>query len=439
MQLHEYNVETHPGAVDAMWSQVDMFEMHVGDGNDLTAEDWAVADGAVEKLLSAFAGNPKLVRAIRQVGKGYNAAGRSDKALELWGMNVDNSPNNVDAMLSQMDIVYSHIDPNDGNDAAVDAEVEKLLTTFAKQPTLPQRVFHIGNRYRDKKDYDWAIHFYELVGQKWPKDDLALKSRVEIGKVNIQLGDDKAVTAVLDNLIADYNEHPRLRWAVFVLGEEYYNRALSDANEGVVAEARDNFQKTVAVWEKVIQQLPASAAYTPRFYYITAVVYSQELGQYAKGIEYYQHIVDNWPEYEFAWHAQYFVGMYYERLLRAGGITESEAAPKIEQAYTAVVENYPESKSAPVAALKLGQINLARRQWPDVAYYLELFVIKEDGEAPHFLFTGAMYDLGRAYEQLGELDRAIVVYGVFMQTAGPDDARIKTVKAKLEKFEGVKK
>jgi len=126
MQLHEYNVETHPGAVEAMWSQVDMFAMYVGDGNDLTAEDWAVADVAVEKLLSVFAGNPKLAKAIRQVGKRYNAAGRSDKAVELWGMNVDNSPNNVDAMLSQMDLIYSYIEGNDVNDAIVDGEVDSV-------------------------------------------------------------------------------------------------------------------------------------------------------------------------------------------------------------------------------------------------------------------------------------------------------------------------
>ena len=126
MQLHDYNVETHPGAVEAMWSQVDMFAMYVGDGNDLTAEDWAVADVAVEKLLSVFAGNPKLAKAIRQVGKRYNAAGRSDKAVELWGMNVDNSPNNVDAMLSQMDLIYSYIEGNDVNDAIVDGEVDSV-------------------------------------------------------------------------------------------------------------------------------------------------------------------------------------------------------------------------------------------------------------------------------------------------------------------------
>jgi len=63
-----------------------------------------------EKLLSAFAGNPKLAKAVRRVGKVYNARGRPDKAMEIWMTNVEDSPDSVDAMLSQMDIIYAAID-----------------------------------------------------------------------------------------------------------------------------------------------------------------------------------------------------------------------------------------------------------------------------------------------------------------------------------------
>jgi len=82
--LHEYNVETYPGDANAMWSQADIFELYIPDGNDLTDEDWAAADAAAAKLLSAFAGNPKLAKAVRRVGKVYNARGRPDKAMEVW-------------------------------------------------------------------------------------------------------------------------------------------------------------------------------------------------------------------------------------------------------------------------------------------------------------------------------------------------------------------
>jgi len=62
VELYEYNVETYPGDANAMWSQADIFELYIPDGNDLTAEDWAAADAAAAKLLSAFAGNPKLAK-----------------------------------------------------------------------------------------------------------------------------------------------------------------------------------------------------------------------------------------------------------------------------------------------------------------------------------------------------------------------------------------
>lgn len=187
------------------------------------------------------------------------------------------------------------------------------------------------------------------------------------------------------------------------------------------------------MWERVIQQLPLSSAYTPRACYTTAVVYSQELGEYQKGIDYYQQVVDNWPDYAFAWHAQFFVGKYYEKLRNSGGIADSEANPKIEQAYISVVEKYPDSKSAPSAALKLGQMNFKKGQWIEAAMYFELYRQKcSDNQQ----WARVVYDLGRAYENAGAFEEAIEVYDEFIKTAEPDDPRVKTVKARLEELKG---
>ena len=187
--------------------------------------------------------------------------------------------------------------------------------------------------------------------------------------------------------------------------------------------------------ERIINELPVSS-WTPRIYYGSAVVYSQELGQYAEGIEYYQHIVDNWPEYEFAWHAQYFVGMCYERLLRGGGIEESQANPLIEQAYTAVVENYADSKSAPHAARNLGRINFNKKQWGGAAYYFELFLQKSDNNQP---LRYVVSPLGQAYEKMGEAALAISIYRGFIGTSEPDDRLVKTITGRLQELEGATK
>jgi tetratricopeptide (TPR) repeat protein len=152
------------------------------------------------------------------------------------------------------------------------------------------------------------------------------------------------------------------------------------------------------VWERITQQLPPSIT-TPEAYYAAAVVYSQELGEYQKGIDYYQKVVDNWPDYEFAWHAQYFVGKYYEILRDSGIVSESEANSKIEQAYKAVVEKYPDSESAPSAALKLARMN---------------------------------FESGRRVE-------AVMYYEIFLAIADPGDTRIKNIKVFLEQLKGEEK
>jgi len=173
---------------------------------------------------------------------------------------------------------------------------------------------------------------------------------------DINSDDDSNVLAAVDRLIADFKDQPGLSEALWQAGQEYYNKAARKDRGGFEEQARDYYRKAITLREKIIQELPSSDL-TPQAYYTAAVIYSQELKEYNKGIEYYQKVVDNWPDYKYAWHAQYFIGMYYEKLRDSGGISASKANPKIEAAYRAVIENYPDSSSAKHAARKLDQMN----------------------------------------------------------------------------------
>jgi cytochrome c-type biogenesis protein CcmH/NrfG len=58
--------------------------------------------------------------------------------------------------------------------------------------------------------------------------------------------------------------------------------------------------------------------------------------------------------------------------------------------------------------------------------------LKKDPEnrlPPHIL-----YPLGRAYEEIGQPDKAAQVYHEFIKSVDPSDPRIETVKARLEKL-----
>jgi hypothetical protein len=47
-----------------------------------------------------------------------------------------------------------------------------------------------------------------------------------------------------------------------------------------------------------------------------------------------------------------------------------------------------------------------------------------------------LYDLGSTYEKMGELGLAEEMYRIFIEMADPNDLRIKTIKAVLEKLGG---
>jgi tetratricopeptide (TPR) repeat protein len=113
-----------------------------------------------------------------------------------------------------------------------------------------------------------------------------------------------------------------------------------------------------------------------------AGVCCRKLGQYDNALAYYQTVVDSWPDYQFAWSAQYLIGICYENLIKSGVLTASEAGLKIEESYKAVAEKYPNSPLTANACMKLSDLNLKRGQLLEVCRYLELFLLNAHPSDP---------------------------------------------------------
>ena len=201
----------------------------------------------------------------------------------------------------------------------------------------------LGNISCEGGKYDRAAELYQYVIDKWPKTEHEMLAKTGIAKLNISLGNDAAVEATIDSLIADFNDHPRLPWAVLFIGEEYYNEAWRNKNKGLVAESEENFQKANAVWERIIMELPPSPI-TPEAYFLSAESFRQ-LDELVKAAEYYQKVVDNWPDFKYSWHAQFLVARIYKILKSSGAMSESEANPKIKAAYERILKDYPNSSA----------------------------------------------------------------------------------------------
>jgi len=200
-------------------------------------------------------------------------------------------------MLLQIDLIYSYIEGNDVNDAIVDGEVDKLIATFADQAGLPQKVFYIGNRYRDKKDYDRGIHFYELVREKWPRDESAMNSVFETGKIKIEAGDHSGVEAVIDVLIADFNDQPRMPSKLAYLGDEYFYDK--------------DYPKAIDIWKLVLNKYPGRG---PRLIPYLLGSSHERLKDYATAAKYYEQSVAEYPNCKYGWRVPYRLGLVYREL-----------------------------------------------------------------------------------------------------------------------------
>jgi len=363
----------------------------------------------------------------------YEESKKYDKAIELNQYVVDNWPEAEHALFAQADLIKSYLAL--GDDPNAEAAVKKLLSEFSGNRYKPRAIHNTAWEYRKAGRYDKADQLYQYVVDNQSGNEDMMWVKTGIARLNIALGNDAAVEKTIDILITDFNDNPELATAIFILGEEYYNEAFNTKGDTNSPDARpeEYYRKALAVWERIVAELPQSESTdTAHAYYFSAVCY-RKLGNQEKAVEYFQKVVDRWPEYRYAWSAQCLIGECYEKLQSSGKLSVSEAEPMIEQAYQVVIEKYPDCSLVGHACLKLGQPSFKKGRWSDAAYYFELFLQKspDDPRGP-----GVLYDLGRTYEKMGELEQAEQVYRAFIEKAPPDDQRTKSIKERLKELGG---
>ena len=285
------------------------------------------------------------------------------------------------------------------DDPNAEAAVNKLIADFSWSEYAAQAIQDTAWEYRKSGNYGRANELDQYVIEHWPGSTGEMWAKMDMAKTDILLGNDAAAEKTIDILITDFNDNPELPTAIFQIGEEYYNKAMDDVNEGRNEQAKEHFRKALAIWERIVTELPESdATATAHAYYFSAGCY-RKLGKYEKAVEHFQTVVDTWPNYQYAWSAQCLIGECYEKLRDSGAISEAEANPLIEQAYQAVIEKYPDCSLVGHACLKLGDM----------------------------------------YLQKGSRDEAVACLELFLAKAHPDDPRREMVKARFEKLGGYNK
>jgi len=434
LQVYQDVLDKWPGAEQAIWAQRSIAI------SNIALDKTEAAQAAVDKLLADYFENANITEAVFNIADTYYWFKHYQKANEHYQYVLDTWPAAEHAMWAQMGLAISNI--ADGNDSAAHAATERLITDFNDEPKLPEALFYIAGRYEWSKKFEQAKSIYQQISQQFPDSPQAGEVPFALARINvlslIEAGDNKGALMAIDDLIIDFNDRPDLYWVLSrtIAERYYYERAFQLQEQGLTDQATDCFQIAATIWEKVIKNKLAHPAEIPHAYYRAGDCY-RKLGKYKKSVDYFQKLINDYPDYDYTGHAQFLIGECYEKLRNFGALPESEANPLIEQAYKLVVERYPDCKAAKYASLELGRLNFESERWADAVHYLEISLKKyPENQGPHYILYPL---LGRAYEKIGKLDLAAQAYREFIKMSHSGNHRVKAVKLWLEELGGYSK
>ena len=313
---------------------------------------WRWSSTATEELLANYSWHRDIVETVDKISKQYRRLEQYEKADQLYQYVLDTWPDPASGLWAQTQSAISHIRAGSIEDA--DEAVAKLFTDYSDSSELGKCLNEIARSYVRADEYARAFELYNHVIANCPswQRQVAMWAHQGVAICNIGLGNDEQATAAVANLIVDFSDVWNVGAAAFLVGEQYWNLGLAERRQSgsrgeLNDKAVDYFSKALSVWERTITELPPSAD-TARSYQFAGEC-CVVLADYEQAIEHFQKLLNNWPDYEHAWHIYYMIGRIYTSLKKSGVIPESEADTKIKAAFEQIVNNYPDCPPANAA------------------------------------------------------------------------------------------
>jgi tetratricopeptide (TPR) repeat protein len=292
----------------------------------------AEGQAGFEKLVADFSQSPYIAEAVDQIAAHCNSLKMYQQAREYYQYILENWPNDSFAIWAQTGSAMASISLEE--DTAADTAIDELLADFNDHQYLQKAFFNIVAYSHWVGKYQRTKDLCQYVLTNWPDGDFALWAQMDLAASYAGLGQDQNALAATEKLLADFNDHPDLGWAIYVVGEQYC--------------IQRQFAQAAAIWDQIAEEAPEFdfTRFANADHFVAMAQCYQELGQYQKIIEYYQRVVDDYPDYQYTWNALFLVGRNYQNLKKAGGISASEADAKTRAAYQQLLEQYPDCMAA---------------------------------------------------------------------------------------------
>jgi len=299
------------------------------------SDDYAAAKKALDKLVTDFAANPDLPETLYWIAEDFRWANQYETAKSTYLHIIENYPACSYASGARLGFSVANICSliSLGQIEEAQAATEKMKTEFAGCPDLPDVLYSIALRLEWSNNYEQAKAAYEQVPQQSSEGTSKGDTQLHIARMNvcslIASEQFQAAQSALNDLIADFNDHPDIVETVLTVGEEYAEKAYQYEDRGDTEKTREYAQRAIEVWEKIITDFPPCDL-TAQAYYAAGASY-KTLGEFDKAIQYCTKILDELPDFRSAWQAQFLIALCYEQLEASGQISQADAAAQINQ------------------------------------------------------------------------------------------------------------
>lgn len=279
-------------------------------------DDEAIA--AIDKLIKDFEGDEGLPEAIYWISKEYEWTKGASEDRTGW---LD-KPNSVFQRLVQkfgytsfgMDAEWDQKRithrmnifklMKDGDQNAVNAEIEKMVADLKGRPELPGELCWIAFGYEELSDKSaQAKQIYQRIIKEYPGSEEAGNAILDCRRLDIwdtfNSGDINASQVLLDRFIADFNQNSysgvclgRVAIKFLIRGVEFKGKS---NNENAVR----HFETSKRIWKRIIEELPQTSQGAPDALFSLGFCCNQ-LNQTDEAVKCYKKIAENWPDYKFA-------------------------------------------------------------------------------------------------------------------------------------------
>ncbi|RPJ76290.1 MAG: hypothetical protein EHM20_07675, partial [Alphaproteobacteria bacterium] len=279
----------------------------------------------LNKMVSEFEKHTDMAETLFWIAEEYKWARRFEDAKEIYQQLILKYPQTYWAAKAKLckagADVMSFIVAQDFNTAKI--YFDKLKSDFKESPDLPETLSWIAEKYKWSNKFDETESISKEIINKYPDSTWASKAKEVINREDIMyivmvMNYDRP-EETLDELFANYANHPDLQRAIIIAGDQFCKQGLKLNNEDTSDQAKEQFDKALRIWEGFIKRFPHSEL-IPEAYCWAGDCYSF-IGKHEDAIRCFQRVVDVYQKYKFAWHAQLAIGTAYQDLKKAGIIS----------------------------------------------------------------------------------------------------------------------